>query len=233
AYLALPRSVELEKLLQRIKSEGIIAKKKLAVVELRGRDTFDDDPGISDAAFVFTAFAKHEWDEAPKKTRPALSENSPETLGQEAAIREVKRATGSYQLVNGLPDLPRENRFNDLFKLQGSHDVKREDFYNTTLMLFGNVKTPFTPMGAEEIKGEDDNKSKLFSASSNIKTRGRWQANSRSQKGKGMADLEQDSLNYGEFVKLVAFIAAVYMKVLNTLSQAYQKARGLDCLTNS
>ncbi|KAJ3085774.1 hypothetical protein HDU96_005274, partial [Phlyctochytrium bullatum] len=48
AYLALPRSVELEKLLQRIKSEGIIANKKLAVVELRGRDTFDNDPGISD-----------------------------------------------------------------------------------------------------------------------------------------------------------------------------------------
>ncbi|KAJ3107079.1 hypothetical protein HDU96_008021 [Phlyctochytrium bullatum] len=88
-------------------------------------------------------------------------------------------------------------------------------------------------MGVEEIKSEEDSKSKLFSAGGNIRTRGTWQANSRSQKGKEMADLKQDSLNYGEHVGLVAFIAAVYLKVLNALSEAYQKAIGLDSLANA
>ncbi|KAJ3093463.1 hypothetical protein HDU96_002268, partial [Phlyctochytrium bullatum] len=178
------------------------------------------------------------FDVAPKKTHhgshgSSSKEQSPETLRAEEADREARRTSGSYQLLHGMRALPTENRFNALLLLQGDEDVKKQDLLNTTRMLYCKTKCPHTAMGVEEIKSEEDSKSKLFSASGNIRTRGTWQANSRSKKGKNMADLKQDSLNYGEHVGLVAFIAAVYLKVLNTLSQAYQKARGLEHLANS
>ncbi|KAJ3087178.1 hypothetical protein HDU96_004595, partial [Phlyctochytrium bullatum] len=211
-YLTLPRSVELENVLQKIKSEANRAKKELAIIELRGRETSKEDIGLADAEFVFAAFAKPGFESPPKKPQTTSSTNvtSPKTLREEEAAREAKRTAGSYQLVQGLANLPTENRFNTLLKLQGSEDTKREDLHNTTVMLYRNVKCPYTPVGVEEIKGENEKNPKLFSTSANIRTKGNWQATSRS--GKGTADLNSDIKKYGKYVGLVGFIAAVYLK---------------------
>ncbi|KAJ3092056.1 hypothetical protein HDU96_002856 [Phlyctochytrium bullatum] len=115
-----------------------------------------------------------------------------------------------------------------MLKLQGSGDEKKQDFLNTTLMLHRNVKSPYTAMGKEEIRAEDEARAALFSTSSNIKTKGEWISTSRSSIG--VANLKNDSEKYRHFICVVAFMVSVYLKVINELNRSYMKARGCNNL---
>ncbi|KAJ3093319.1 hypothetical protein HDU96_002380, partial [Phlyctochytrium bullatum] len=174
-----PRSKRLENVIKKVEAEGFKANKKMAVIELRWVDASTDaNLGDANAEFVFTAFTKAIWRKPDRETTSTRIDippaAKPDILRAEAEAQEGKRVGGSYQLVNGLKDLPDTNRFNSMFMLQGSEDEKRQDLFNTTSMLFMNVKTPFTAMGREEIEAEDKKKPRLFSAGANIKAKGEW-----------------------------------------------------------
>ncbi|KAJ3097275.1 hypothetical protein HDU96_000448, partial [Phlyctochytrium bullatum] len=178
------------------------------------------------AEFVFTAFAKSNLDaklgqsqvKQPRKSDAA--KKSSKTLREEEAAREAKRTSGTYQLIQGVTELYQDNRFNSLLKLRGSEDGKRQDLFETTAMLCTNAKTPFTPMGREEIKNEDEENKKLFSAGAVITAKGKWRTSPRAQKKNAKADPKKDAVNYGRYVGLVGFAASTYVKVIEELNQA-------------
>ncbi|KAJ3093594.1 hypothetical protein HDU96_002157, partial [Phlyctochytrium bullatum] len=151
----------------------------MAVIELRWVDTSTDaNLGDANAEFVFTAFTKAIWRKPDRETTATRIDSppaaKPDILREEEAAREASRISGSYQLVNGLRDLPDTNRFNSTLMLQGSEEEKRQDLFNTTSTLYMNVKTPFTAMGREEVEAEDQKKPRLFSAGANIEAKGEW-----------------------------------------------------------
>ncbi|KAJ3093256.1 hypothetical protein HDU96_002435 [Phlyctochytrium bullatum] len=146
-----PRSERQENVIEKTKKEGYDANKKTAAIELRWVETLTDaNLGDENAEFVFTAFPKAIWrkqDHETTSTRidipPAAK---PDILREDEAEREARRISGSYQLVNGLRDLPETNRNNSMLML-GSEEEKRRDLINTTSMLYMNLKTQFTAMG--------------------------------------------------------------------------------------
>ncbi|KAJ3097532.1 hypothetical protein HDU96_000345 [Phlyctochytrium bullatum] len=219
AFLWLPRSDKLEQCINRIHSEGFAARKRLLVVELQ---RIDPDFCSDDANFVFTAFAKSNvYQQQQQQRTESTSKKSGKDLRREATEREAKRTSGTYQIIQGVTQLSQDNRFNSLLKLGGSEDGKQQDLFETTAMLYTNVKTPFTPMGREEVKHEDEENKKLFSAGAVITTKGKWRSSPRAQKKDAKADPKNDAVNYGRYVGLVGFAASTYIKVIDELNQAY------------